>query len=97
MRISDGSSDVCSSDLSEMELAFAGLHQLCAPMPDRLHSLPAAQRDGLSGALGLGSKRVPDGFLVALGTLGLLSEEIGSASFRESVCQYVYILVVAVL
>ncbi|MGW0763524.1 helix-turn-helix transcriptional regulator [Streptomyces sp. NPDC002814] len=59
---------------SEMELAYASLHQLCAPMSDRLRSLPDVQRDALSGALGLGSERVPDGFLVALGTLGLLSE-----------------------
>ncbi|MEV1069004.1 AAA family ATPase [Streptomyces sp. NPDC050263] len=59
---------------SEMELAFAGLHQLCAPMSDRLLSLPDIQRDALSGALGLGSECAPDGFLVALGTLGLLSE-----------------------
>ncbi|MEV1066434.1 LuxR C-terminal-related transcriptional regulator [Streptomyces sp. NPDC050263] len=59
---------------SEMELAFAGLHQLCRPMLDRLHSLPPVQRDAVSGALGLGSERAPDGFLVALGVLGLLSE-----------------------
>ena len=31
---------------SEMELAFAGLHQLCAPLLDRLERLPAPQRDG---------------------------------------------------
>src|SRR5215468_7085848 len=28
---------------SEMELAFAGLHQLCAPLLDRLGRLPAPQ------------------------------------------------------
>src|SRR3982075_1926407 len=38
---------------SEMELAFAGLHQLCAPMLDRLERLPAPQRDALSVAFGL--------------------------------------------
>ena len=32
---------------SEMELAFAGLHQLCAPMLDRLAGLPAPQREAL--------------------------------------------------
>ena len=32
---------------SEMELAFAGLHQLCAPFLDRLERLPGPQRDAL--------------------------------------------------
>ena len=38
---------------SEMELAFAGLHQLCAPMLDRLERLPVPQRDALRTAFGL--------------------------------------------
>src|SRR3954468_3026373 len=38
---------------AEMELAFAGLHQLCAPMLDRLDRLPAPQRDALGAAYGL--------------------------------------------
>ncbi|MFD0312919.1 helix-turn-helix transcriptional regulator [Streptomyces flavalbus] len=59
---------------SEMELAFAGLHQVCTPFMDRLARLPAAQRDAVSGALGLGSRRAPDGLHVALGVLGLLAE-----------------------
>ena len=42
---------------SEMELAFAVLHQLCAPMLDRLERLPTAQRDALRTALGLGAAR----------------------------------------
>ncbi|WP_031031727.1 helix-turn-helix transcriptional regulator [Streptomyces sp. NRRL WC-3725] len=58
----------------DMELPFAGLNQLCEPMMDRLDALPPMQRDALKGALGLGSERAPDGFLVALGVLGLLSE-----------------------
>lgn len=58
----------------DIELPFAGLHQLCEPMMDRLDVLPPAQRDALRGALGLGSERAPDSFLVALGVLGLLSE-----------------------
>jgi hypothetical protein len=33
---------------SEMELAFAALQQLCAPMPDRLDRLPGPQRDALA-------------------------------------------------
>jgi DNA-binding CsgD family transcriptional regulator len=59
---------------SEMELVFAGLHQLCGPMMNRITGLPAVQRDAMNGALGLGSERTPDGSLVALGVLGLLSE-----------------------
>ncbi len=42
---------------AEMELAFAGIHQLCGPMLDRLDELPAPQRDALSVALGLSSRR----------------------------------------
>ena len=38
---------------SEMELAFAGLHQLCAPVLDRLGRIPGPQRDALSTAFGL--------------------------------------------
>ncbi|MFH8561464.1 AAA family ATPase [Streptomyces sp. NPDC017988] len=59
---------------SEMELPYAGLHQLCAPMTDRLDRLPPGQRDAVNGALGLGSTYAPNGFLVSLGALGLLSE-----------------------
>src|SRR6201986_5628035 len=59
---------------SEMELAFAGLHQLCAPMLNRLGRLPAPQRDALRTALGMSSGPTPDRFLVALAVLGLLSE-----------------------
>ncbi|MEU4313823.1 AAA family ATPase [Nocardia sp. NPDC024068] len=59
---------------SEMELAFAGLHQLCLSMTDRLDELPGAQRAAVGAALGLGAGHAPDGFLVALGVLGLLSE-----------------------
>jgi hypothetical protein len=40
---------------SEMELAFAGLHQLCAPILHRFESLPGPQRDALGTALGLSS------------------------------------------
>ncbi|WP_447035494.1 ATP-binding protein [Streptomyces sp. DSM 118878] len=59
---------------SEMELPYAGLHQMCASLTDRLDRLPAVQRDAVSGALGMKSERAPDSFLVALGVLGLLSE-----------------------
>jgi DNA-binding CsgD family transcriptional regulator len=59
---------------SEMELAFAGLHQLCAPMLDHLQRLPAPRRDALSVAFWLSPGAPPDPFLVGLGVLGLLSE-----------------------
>ena len=58
---------------AEMELPFAGIHQLCAPMLDQLDALPRPQRDALSVALGLASGEVPDRFLVGLAVLGLLS------------------------
>ena len=58
----------------EMELAFAGLHQLCAPMLDRLDRLPAPQRQALEIVFGLRAGTPPDRFLVGLAVLGLLSE-----------------------
>jgi DNA-binding CsgD family transcriptional regulator len=59
---------------SEMELAFAALHQLCLPMLDRLDRLPGPQRDALATTFGLSAGPVPSRFLVGLGVLGLLSE-----------------------
>ena len=59
---------------SEMELAFAGLHQLCAPLLDRLEWLAAPQRDALGIAFGLRGGGTPDRFLVGLAALTLLSE-----------------------
>ena len=68
---------------SEMELAFAGLHQLCAPMLDRAERLPVPQRDALSTVLGLAAGPPPDRFLVGLAVLSLLSEV---ASERPLIC-----------
>ena len=59
---------------SEMELAFAGVHALCAQMLDRLGHLPSPQRDALSTAFGLSAGPSPDRFLVGLAVLGLLAE-----------------------
>src|ERR1700733_7979949 len=59
---------------SEMELPFAGLYQLCAPMLGRLGSLPEPQRRGLSVAFGLASGDSPDRLLVALAALSLMAE-----------------------
>ena len=68
---------------SEMELAFAGLHQLCAPMLDHAESLPVPQREALRTAFGLSAGPVPDRFLVGLAVLGLLSETAGE---RPLIC-----------
>jgi DNA-binding CsgD family transcriptional regulator len=59
---------------SEMELAFAGLHQLCAAMLDGVDELPGPQRDALRVAFGLQDGVAPNRFLVALAVLSLLAE-----------------------
>ncbi|HZE04385.1 MAG TPA: BREX system ATP-binding domain-containing protein, partial [Solirubrobacteraceae bacterium] len=59
---------------SEMELVFAGLHQLCAPMLDGLDGLPGPQRDALRVAFGLQDGGGASRFLVALAVLSLLAE-----------------------
>src|SRR3954469_1933761 len=59
---------------SEMELAFAALHQLCAPIQEFVDRLPGPQRDALEITFGMSSGAPPDRFLVALATLTLLSE-----------------------
>jgi DNA-binding CsgD family transcriptional regulator/tetratricopeptide (TPR) repeat protein len=59
---------------SEMELAYAGLHQLLTPTLHRLERLPGPQREALHTAFGLGSGSVPDRFLVGLAALSLLAE-----------------------
>jgi hypothetical protein len=53
----------------EMELAFAGLHQLCAPMLSRIERLPPPQRDALGTAFGLTAGDAPDRFFVGLEVL----------------------------
>ena len=67
----------------EMELAFAGLHQLCAPLLDRLGVLPGPQREALRTAFGMSEGPAPDRFLVGLAVLGLLAE---AALERPVVC-----------
>ena len=68
---------------SEMELAFAGLHQLCAPMLDGLDGLPGPQRDALRVAFGLQDGAASNRFLVALAVLSLLAE---AAEAQPLVC-----------
>ena len=59
---------------SEMELAYASLHQLCAPLLAPLERLPAPRRDTLRTVFGLAGGAAPDPFLVGLAVLSLLSE-----------------------
>jgi predicted ATPase len=68
---------------SEMELAFAGLHLVCAPLLDRLEALPGPQRDALGVAFGLREGAAPDRFLVGVAVLTLLS---GSAQDQPLLC-----------
>ncbi|MGW4799408.1 AAA family ATPase, partial [Nonomuraea sp. NPDC004297] len=65
---------------SEMELGFAGVHQLCTPFLNRLDALPTPQREALRVAFGLGEGPRPDRFLVALAVLGLLTEGASDTS-----------------
>lgn len=59
---------------SEMELAFAALQQLCAPLLDRIDRLPAPQQDALGVAFGLRAGSPPDRFLLGLAVLSLVAE-----------------------
>ena len=68
---------------AEMELPFSGIHQLCAPVLDRLDALPQPQQNALNVALGLAPGDVPDRFLVGLAVLGLLS---AAAEERPLLC-----------
>src|SRR3954462_9675021 len=68
---------------SEMELAFAGLHALCAPLLEHLDRLPGPQRDALRTAFGLAKGPPPDRFLVGLAVLSLLADV---AEERPLVC-----------
>ena len=68
---------------SEMELAFAGVHQLCAPMLSHRERLPPPQRHALETAFGLSTGAAADRFLVGLAVLSLLSE---AAEARPLIC-----------
>ncbi|WP_199182833.1 AAA family ATPase [Mycobacterium sp. 4858] len=68
---------------SEMELAFAALHQLCGPLLDHLERLPRLQREALQTAFGIIAGPPPDRFLVGLAFLSMLSE---AADERPLVC-----------
>jgi DNA-binding CsgD family transcriptional regulator/tetratricopeptide (TPR) repeat protein len=68
---------------SEMELPFASLHQLCAPVLDRLDRLPPPQQEALRVVFGLSHGPAPDLFLIGLAVLSLLSE---AAAHQPLVC-----------
>src|SRR3712207_6047724 len=68
---------------SEMELAFAGLHQLCSPFLDRLGKLSGPQQEALATALRVRPGSAPDRFIVGLAVLSLLAEV---AEERPLVC-----------
>src|SRR4051794_25684814 len=68
---------------SDMELAFASLHQLCGPLLDGLEGLPAPQRQAMEIVFGLTAGEAPDRFLVGLAALSLFSE---AAEQRPLLC-----------
>src|ERR1700682_3357196 len=68
---------------SEMELGFAGLHQLLVPLLPRLERLPKPQHDALASAFGLIAGAAPDRFKVGLAALTLLAR---AASERPLLC-----------
>ena len=68
---------------SDMELAFAGLQQLCAPLMDHVDELPEPQRDALNVAFGRGVGAPPDRFLVGLAVLSLMA---AAADDRPLLC-----------
>src|SRR6478752_437714 len=68
---------------AEMELPFAALHQLCAPILPRLDKLPDPQQNALRTAFGLAPGQPADRFLVGLAVLGLLS---ATAEERPLLC-----------
>ncbi|CKI00688.1 LuxR family transcriptional regulator [Mycolicibacterium smegmatis] len=68
---------------SEMELAYAGLHQLCTPLLNRLDRLPVPQQRALQVALGVADGDPPDRLIVGLALLTLMSE---ASAERPTLC-----------
>jgi DNA-binding CsgD family transcriptional regulator len=68
---------------AEMELAFAGIHQLCSPLLEGLDALAEPQQNALRVAMGVLSGDAPDRFLVAVAVLNLLAE---TAEERPLLC-----------
>src|SRR3546814_13224815 len=93
MRISDWSSDVCSSDLSKVQLSLAssGMFGDTWQLPLNNPFLPDAVRSEVCA-----SNAISAADCAAAGTATSPNDQIGRASCRERVCPYVYISVVAV-
>jgi DNA-binding CsgD family transcriptional regulator len=68
---------------SEMELPYAGLHQLCAPLLEGLQRLPSPQQEALEVTFGLREEATPDRFLIGLAVLTLLTD---SADDQNLLC-----------
>src|SRR3954465_11981195 len=68
---------------SEMELAYAGLQQLCSHMMSGVDDLPETQRDALQTAFGVRAGAAPSPFLVGLAALGLFTS---AATERHLLC-----------
>src|SRR4051812_17816225 len=68
---------------SDMELGFASLQQLCAPLLDRLPDLPDPQRRAVEIVFGLSAGPAPDRFFVGLAVLGLFA---AAAERRPLLC-----------
>jgi DNA-binding CsgD family transcriptional regulator/tetratricopeptide (TPR) repeat protein len=68
---------------ADAELAFAGLHQLCTPLLDRLDRIPGPQSEALATAFGLRVGAPPERFLLGLAVLSLLTE---AAAERPVLC-----------
>ncbi len=68
---------------AEMDMGFAGLHQLLVPFLGGLEGLPAPQRQALGSAFGLVPGPPPDRFLVGMAALTVLTD---AAATRPVLC-----------
>ena len=68
---------------SEMELAYAGVQQLCAPLLGSLDRLPGPQKNALQVAFGLRDGAAPDRLMVSLAVLSLLAD---AGAQRPTIC-----------
>src|SRR3546814_16046026 len=92
MRISDWSSDVCSSDLAvigELSVVLAALSE--GELGRSMHG----EYRGVFGGLKRSANDLAARLAEFAGRLGSSTNEIGSASCRESVCKYVELSEVA--
>jgi len=68
---------------AEMDMGFAGLHQLLVPFLGGLEGLPGPQRQALGSAFGLVAGPPPDRFLVGMAALTVLTD---AAAARPVLC-----------